>query len=114
MKLLSRPVAGLLKALVLCALGLLTVPPAMQAQAPAAIPPHPLTQLPQHKVTNAQLLTWEKELSNWGRWGPNDQRGTLNLITQAKSLAALRLARREFQPRCITSSSQRRRSTTTT
>ena len=93
MKLLSRPVQELLNALVVCAVGLLMVRPAVQAQAPPPIPPHPLTQLPQHKVTPAQLLRWEKELSNWGRWGPNDQRGTLNLITQAKSLAALRLAK---------------------
>jgi hypothetical protein len=93
MKLLGRLVAGLFKVLVLSALGLLMVRPAVRAQGPAPIPPHPLTQLPQHKVTPAQLLAWEKELSNWGRWGPNDQRGTLNLITQAKSLAALRLAK---------------------
>jgi hypothetical protein len=30
-------------------------------------------------------------LSNWGRWGANDTRGALNLITPAKSVAAARL-----------------------
>ena len=25
-----------------------------------------------------------RELSNWGRWGADDERGTLNLITPAK------------------------------
>lgn len=33
-------------------------------------------------------------LSNWGRWGPDDQRGTLNLITPDHVLAAARLIRR--------------------
>src|SRR3954471_2766486 len=27
------------------------------------------------------LLQWFDELSNWGRWGDDDQLGTLNLIT---------------------------------
>ena len=34
-----------------------------------------------------------RELSNWGRWGPDDERGTLNLITPAKSRAAAELVR---------------------
>ena len=29
-----------------------------------------------------------KELNNWGRWGHDDQLGTLNLITPAKVLEA--------------------------
>src|SRR5690348_15049372 len=33
------------------------------------------------KPTQAQLLEWMTSLSNWGRWGPDDQRGTLNLVT---------------------------------
>lgn len=44
-------------------------------------------------VTPAQMVRWEKELSNWGRWGPTDQRGALNLITPDKTKAALRLVR---------------------
>ena len=31
------------------------------------------------------------ELSNWGRWGPDDQFGTLNLITPAKRMQAAAL-----------------------
>ncbi len=27
------------------------------------------------------FFRWMKESSNWGRWGPNDQRGTLNTST---------------------------------
>ncbi|MCE2542709.1 MAG: cyclase family protein, partial [Acidobacteria bacterium] len=32
------------------------------------------------------------ELSNWGRWGEDDQLGALNLITPEKRVEALRLA----------------------
>lgn len=28
-----------------------------------------------------EVLSWFDELSNWGRWGPDDELGTLNLIT---------------------------------
>jgi hypothetical protein len=31
-----------------------------------------------------EFLAWMSELSNWGRWGADDQRGTLNLITPRK------------------------------
>jgi kynurenine formamidase len=31
-----------------------------------------------------EVLSYFKSLSNWGRWGPDDQRGTLNLITPDK------------------------------
>ena len=43
--------------------------------------------------TEQQILSWFSELSNWGRWGPDDERGTLNLITPAKRLQAAGLAR---------------------
>ncbi len=33
------------------------------------------------------------ELSNWGRWGSDDQRGTLNLLTNAKRLEAASLVK---------------------
>ena len=35
-------------------------------------------------VTIEQVNQWETELSNWGRWGKDDQKGTANLITPAK------------------------------
>ena len=53
--------------------------------------PHPSTQDPAVRVTLAQLAAWERELSNWGRWGPDDQRGTLNLITPEKTRRAAAL-----------------------
>ena len=37
------------------------------------------------------LKGWEKELSNWGRWGKDDQRGLLNLVTTEKTKRALAL-----------------------
>jgi kynurenine formamidase len=40
-----------------------------------------------------QILGWYKMLSNWGRWGTDDERGTLNLITPAKRLQAAGLVR---------------------
>ncbi|MGI9259632.1 MAG: cyclase family protein, partial [Gammaproteobacteria bacterium] len=52
---------------------------------------HPSTQHPDVLVTPQQISEWESELSNWGRWGPNDQRGTLNLITPEKTRAAAAL-----------------------
>src|ERR1700704_4368357 len=48
--------------------------------------PHPL-------VTKGEYERWQKELSNWGRWGPDDELGTLNLITPAKRLQAAGLVR---------------------
>jgi kynurenine formamidase len=35
-----------------------------------------------------------RQVSNWGRWGPDDQRGTLNLITAECVLRAVTLIRR--------------------
>lgn len=57
---------------------------------------HPSTQEPERLVTLGQLSVWERELSNWGRWGPDDQRGTLNLITPQKTVEATRLVRDGF------------------
>ena len=53
--------------------------------------PHPSTQDPEVLVTPDQMSLWEADLSNWGRWGPSDQRGTLNLITPEKTRAAASL-----------------------
>jgi len=42
-------------------------------------------------VTAAEFERWMKEISNWGRWGSDDELGTLNLITPEKRKAAARL-----------------------
>lgn len=44
-------------------------------------------------VTEAEFDRWQTELSNWGRWGANDEMGTLNLITPAKRKQALALVK---------------------
>jgi len=44
-------------------------------------------------VTPADYLRWRTELRNWGRWGPNDQKGTANLITPAKVQEAAKLVK---------------------
>jgi len=42
-----------------------------------------------HIVTQQTMDEWKRTQSNWGRWGPDDQKGTLNLITpQTRAKAA--------------------------
>src|SRR5262245_15449821 len=45
------------------------------------------------QLTKADVDRWMKELSNWGRWGKDDQVGTINLITPAKRKQAAALVR---------------------
>ncbi len=47
-------------------------------------------------VTTEQYERWQTELSNWGRWGPEDELGAANLITSAKRAEAARLVREGF------------------
>jgi kynurenine formamidase len=56
---------------------------ALQAQAPAAAPP----------LDAATIDRWMTELSNWRRWGAQDQKGTVNLMTDATRKAAVALVR---------------------
>ncbi len=44
-----------------------------------------------HGPIEQEVIGYLTTQSNWGRWGPDDQLGTINLITQAKRLAAARL-----------------------
>jgi len=53
----------------------------------------PLAQGQSETVTPADYLRWRTEFRNWGRWGPNDQRGTSNLITAAKVQSAAKLVK---------------------
>ncbi len=45
------------------------------------------------KSTKADVDRWMKELSNWGRWGKEDQLGAYNLITPAKRKEAAALVK---------------------
>ena len=44
-------------------------------------------------VTRADVEQWKRALTNWGRWGADDERGTLNLITPEKRTQAAALVR---------------------
>lgn len=46
-----------------------------------------------HKMTEADVNRWMTELSNWGRWGENDQIGTVHLITPEKRREAAELVK---------------------
>jgi kynurenine formamidase len=43
--------------------------------------------------TEDEVRTWFDRHSNWGRWGPDDNAGTVNLITPAKRREAAALVR---------------------
>jgi kynurenine formamidase len=48
--------------------------------------------MPAKKPTEEQLIKWmHEDLSNWGRWGKDDQKGTLNHLSPEKTKAALAL-----------------------
>lgn len=57
----------------------------------AGIPAQPASAQARPKVTQATVEKWMTELSNWGRWGKEDQLGALNLITPAKRKQAAAL-----------------------
>ena len=53
-------------------------------------------QIPQEE----EVLGYMTSLSNWGRWGPDDELGTLNLITPAKRAQAGSLVREGISVTC--------------
>jgi kynurenine formamidase len=57
----------------------------MQSAVPAGAPPQ--------SVARSDFERWKKELSNWGRWGKDDELGAANLITPAKRRQAAALVR---------------------
>ena len=50
----------------------------------------------QQKLTKADIDRMMTQLSNWGRWGKDDQLGTLNLITPTKRKEAAALVKEGF------------------
>ncbi len=48
----------------------------------------------------AEVLTYFDKLSNWGRWGPDDELGTINLITPEKRLRAVGLVKEGVAVSC--------------
>ena len=51
-------------------------------------------------LTAETVRSWGRRYSNWGRWGADDQRGTLNFITPDRVLAACALPRRGLVISC--------------
>ena len=47
-------------------------------------------------ISKTQIDSWKHELSNWGRWGKDDERGALNLITPAKRKQAAALVKEGY------------------
>ena len=57
----------------------------------ASLAAGPLAAQAPPTVTAAMIQQWQRELSNQGRWGANDQLGTLNLIAPEHRVRAARL-----------------------
>jgi kynurenine formamidase len=62
------------------------------ALASAQTPPGANPKYPRN-MTKEDVDRWMAELSNWGKWGQDDQAGTINLITPAKRKAAAALVK---------------------
>ena len=52
------------------------------------------------KLDARTVREWGERYSNWGRWGRDDQRGTLNFITPERILAACALPRQGLVVSC--------------
>ena len=48
---------------------------------------------PPQSVARAEFERWKQDLSNWGRWGADDELGAANLITPAKRRQAAALVK---------------------
>ena len=79
-----RTLAGIQFALIIAALAVSS----LSSQSPS-----PSTS---HSVTPEEYERWKKDLSNWGRWGKDDQIGALNLITSSKRKQAASLVKEGF------------------
>jgi kynurenine formamidase len=85
-----KPVLG--KALV--AVGLMASAAVVFSQGPPPPSPEVLAAVgTRPPVSKADFERWKKELSNWGRWGKEDEIGALNLITPAKRRQAAGLVK---------------------
>ena len=67
-------------------LSMSSILPTGHAQQPAPAPPRAA-------AVKADADRWMTELSNWGRWGKDEQLGALNLITAEKRRQAMALAK---------------------
>jgi kynurenine formamidase len=88
MVLLSRPRRAFIKD----AAGIVTTALAATARAAPSLQEQPASA-PAEIRTDGDVDRLLPRISNWGRWGPKDQLGTLNLITPERRAAAARLVR---------------------
>ncbi len=65
--------------------------PAGEAAPPVAEYVPPVVTPPSRDLTQADVEQLMEDLSNWGRWGPDDELGAANLITPEKRLEAIGL-----------------------
>lgn len=56
--------------------------------------------MPRTVPSGEEVLTWFEKYSNWGRWGPDDQLGTMNFITPEKRVRAARLVTEGLSVSC--------------
>jgi kynurenine formamidase len=68
-------------------------PPAAQSPRPGTPPAAGQPPANVSSVTKQQFDEWMTKLSNWGRWGKDDERGALNLITAEKRRQAAMLVK---------------------
>ena len=61
----------------------------LRAQGQAAARPAP----PDTAELRANYERWRSEFKTWGKWGPDDNKGTSNLITPQKVLSAMKLVK---------------------
>ena len=59
-----------------------------------AVSAMPMSRAEAQTYSREQFERWQTELSNWGRWGKDDQIGVLNLITPEKRVQAMALAKK--------------------
>lgn len=78
--------------LLICVSGFSSWAHRLRSQLPQSTPAEG-TSYPPPIVTPAEFDHWMKDLSNWGRWGKDDQLGAVNLITAAKRKKALSLVK---------------------
>jgi kynurenine formamidase len=50
--------------------------------------------------TEEEVLGWFEKYNNWGRWGPQDEFGTMNFLTPEKRLKALQVPREGLAMSC--------------
>src|SRR2546423_2761552 len=62
-----------------------------EAQGPPPVDPAVAARM--SPIAYEHVIKMETDLSNWGRWGKDDERGSLNFVTARKTMQAVKLVR---------------------